>query len=57
MSYTPGAPTSSFHSRKHRELHAKLKESIRAGIPVTGNAPRSLIEKLEAEIRAERKDK
>ena len=54
---TPGQSTSSFHSRKQKQLHAKLKESIRAGIPVTGNAPRSLIEKLEAEIRAERKEK
>jgi hypothetical protein len=52
-----GQSTTSFHARKQKQLHAALKESIRHGIAITGNAPRSLIERLEAEVRAERKEK
>jgi hypothetical protein len=54
---SPGQSTSSFHSRKHKQLHAKLKESIRAGIAITGNVSKELLEKLAAEVRAERRDK
>jgi hypothetical protein len=52
-----GQSTTSFHARKQKQLHAALKESIRAGIAITGNAPRSLLEKLAAEIAVEKEKK
>jgi hypothetical protein len=52
-----GQSTASFHARKHKQLHAFLKESIRKGVPISGNVSKELLEKLEAEVRAERKEK
>jgi hypothetical protein len=52
-----GQSTASFHSRKSKQLRDALKESLRHGIAITGNAPKSLLEKLAAELAAEKAQK
>jgi hypothetical protein len=49
-----GQSTAAFHSRKSTQLHAALKDSIRHGVAIIGNVPKSLLEKLAAEIAAEK---
>jgi hypothetical protein len=54
---SPGQSTSSFHSRRKTRFEEAIRDSLRRGIRVYGSASPKLIEKIQAEVDAEKLEK
>jgi hypothetical protein len=49
--------TSAFHNRRTARFEAAIRDSLQRGIPVYGSAPHTLVERIQAEIEAEKVQK